>query len=316
MSILPSLVQTARTLEEAGCRLATPRKGSAWTTIRMGGVVGLVALAQDTDALKAAWRYLCRSGRPFAVLGGGSNVILPDQAPDLTLLINQSRGIHAGDAGELICQSGTPISTLLRHCILEGRPALGFMAGIPGTLGGALAVNAGAWGKSIGDCATNLTVIDQDGAQHDLPGSECGFGYRESCFRKQKTLICEVRLNAPAVPDAQAEIKTTLRRYISHRLAHHPPLWKQPSAGCFFTNPSREPGRGAGALLDQAGFRNRTWGELSLSDLHANFVINRGKGSRADLEQLLNEASAGVRDRFGIQLEREVILVEPDGTQR
>ena len=310
-----SLARTATALLEAGCRLDPRKEGSSWTTIRMGGAVGLVAVAPDLLSLQKAWLYLCRSGHPFSLLGGGSNVVLPDDAPELVLLINQSSHIQPDEAGGLVCQSGTPIPALLHRCLTDGREALDFMAGIPGTLGGALAVNAGAGGQSIGERVDTLTVLQADGVVQQIPGVACGFGYRQSRFRKHKTLICEARLNLPPSPDASPRMKETLRKYIAHRLTHHPVPWKHPSAGCFFTNPGRTPGQGAGSLLDQAGLKERSWGELSLSRLHANFVINRGRATRQDLNRLLAEATGDVQKRFGIHLEREVILVEPDGTQ-
>ena len=177
---------------------------------------------------------------------------------------------------------------------------LEFAAGIPGTIGGAVVGNAGTADKWIGDLVEKVEVLGEDGEIHQLPTSECQFGYRTSRFQKTKEIILRVVLKLKK--DSLQKIKQRIAENLSKR-ANQP---KEKSAGSIFKNPKEKP---AGWLIDQCGLKGIRIGDAQISPQHANFIVNLGKARAADVLKLISLARTEVRKKFGVELEEEIYLL-------
>ena len=189
------------------------------------------------------------------------------------------------------------------------------LAGIPGTLGGAIYMNAGAYGQEIGSCCTTVTTIDTEGNLRERPASECGFGYRQSAFQKEREIILAATFQ---LPTAAAEGKTVtdleaeLAECMAKRKASQP--LNMPNAGSTF----KRLGKGSaempqqiapGYYIEQTGLKGYRIGGAEVSTLHANFIVNAGGATAADIKELSEYVQQKVAEKFGIQLHREIILL-------
>jgi UDP-N-acetylmuramate dehydrogenase len=208
-------------------------------------------------------------------------------------------------------ESGVRNQQFLSWCVSKGAGGLEFLSGIPGTLGGAAAVNAGAFGRSMADVLLGADIIDAQGRVRAVDSGYFGFSYRDSRFKLGREILLSLRLRFS--PDAEAVIANKVRKNLEYRLARHP-SYRLASAGCFFKNPLlRGMKSSAGKIIEECGLKNMTAGGLSVAAEHGNFFLNRGNASFADLLRLEKEIKAAVAARTGVVLEREVIYVSEDG---
>ncbi len=281
------------------------------TTLRLGGPA-LAELLPETeeDALALPERLRRWGGRPF-VIGAGSNLLAQDGELGLTLIrprFCEGPEVTGEEDGRVLVRvgSGAPLPRLLRFCAAEGLSGLEGLAGIPGSVGGAVSMNAGSYGTETCRLLRSVRVL-VDGTVREVPETAIDYGYR-SC-----KLPFEGGSMPPLILSATFGLTRTQRNVITSLLRHN--FFKkkstQPvtawSAGCVFKNP---PGAAsAGKLLDEAGFRGRRLGGMAFSEMHANFLINEGKGSASAALALIDEAAEAVRRRFGIALKMEVRIV-------
>lgn len=287
-----------------------PIEGRRLTTIHIGGPLRQLLETDSAAELTETVIAHRRSQSPLLVLGCGSNVILPDHAEQLSVLRYTSQDIAPVDSRIIEVESGCSISRLMGWCVQNGRQGLEFLIGIPGSLGGALAVNAGAFGQSIGSRLVSADIIDERGTTSSWPAESFGFTYRNSLIKHSNVVIIRARIEAPEA--SRGEIEQTMREFIRYRLAHHPVT--APSAGCFFKNP--QPGKGgisAGQVIDQCGLKGLRQGDLQVSPQHANFIVNQGNADSGQVDALCRMIQKQVKDRTGLSLEREVICIGPDG---
>lgn len=294
------------------------------TTFRIGGKADYFVETTGALELAEAFEYAEAHHLPVRILGGGSNVIFPDAGFRGMIIWMRDGGVRV--SGErILCGAGVPLFDVVRAAALAGLAGIERLAGIPGSLGGAVRGNAGAFGTEIGDVIVSVKVLLQDtGMVREYKREECGFAYRTSIFKKKHNLIilsAEIKL----VPGAKDVLEKVIRDTIALRESKHPQDAK--CAGSFFINPivknkklqeefERDTGmapRGdklpAGWLIDHVGLRGKKIGGAMISDRHPNYLVNTGTATAEDVMMLASLAKTRVRDELGIRLREEVQYV-------
>lgn len=278
---------------------------SAHCSFRIGGPARLMCCPGTAEAAAALLRLLHESGAPFELMGNGTNLLVPDEGLDKVVVRlgeAMSEAISLGD-GHIRAGAGITLAKLAVFAANEGLSGLEFAHGIPGSLGGAVFMNAGAYGGEMKDVLESVEYADTDGVVRSVPASELGFSYRHSAFEGTKRLVtaATVRL-APKEPE---EIKARMRQLMEKRRASQP--LDVPSAGSTFKRPV---GGYAAALIDEAGLKGFAIGGAQVSEKHAGFVVNRGGASFEDVIRLMEHIKKTVYDRSGIMLEPEVRILK------
>ena len=296
------LAELKKRLEEGcpGLELREDEPMSRHTTFRIGGPAALMALPRTVGEAKAAVKAArALEVEPF-FLGNGSNLLAADGgypgfvvklAGDFDQIREVNRGLEAGSA--------VLLSRLSNALLGRGLTGLEFAGGIPGSVGGAVTMNAGAYGGEMAQVLESVTFLDEAGEVCTLPASECGFGYRHSIFSDRKCLILKARFHLdqgdPAAIRARMEELAAKRR-------EKQPL-EYPSAGSMFKRP---PGHFAAALIDQCGLKGLAVGGAQVSAKHAGFVVNRGGATCGDVLALVDQVKERVLAQTGVELEMEV----------
>lgn len=283
----------------AGVRRDEPM--SLHTSWGVGGPADYYLLPADSEELQEIIRFKHSSGLPLFVLGNGTNLLVRDGGiRGLVVQMGASFSYIRREENLLRAGSGTPMTALARAAAEEGLKGLGFAAGIPGTLGGALVMNAGAFGSYIGERVAGVTLILPGGEQSRLKPEEITFGYRQSNLGRLG-IIVEALLK---LEQGEREALTEeVEHFFAERRRRHPSL---PSAGSVFRNP---PGSPAGGLIEAAGGKGLTSGAAAVSEKHANFIVNRGGASARDIELLIERVREMVREKYGVELQTEVRIV-------
>ncbi|MCX7750120.1 MAG: UDP-N-acetylmuramate dehydrogenase [Candidatus Bipolaricaulota bacterium] len=259
------------------------------TTFRIGGRAAALYRPPTADALVEAVVRARSHGFPWLLLGGGSKVLVPDRGfPGLVLSTAELRSWREED-GVLVAGAGVPLSRVARWGGWK-------LAGIPGTVGGAVTMNAGTRYGSIGEQVLWVRALLPDGRVRTFAPVECGFAYRDSLFRRLRLPVLSVALR----PDRRGDLAPLLAER-----ARTQPL-DLPSAGCVFRNP---PGQSAGWLIDQAGLKGARIGDAVVSERHANFICNLGHARARDVLELVDLVQDRVVSRFGVRLRLELEVV-------
>jgi UDP-N-acetylmuramate dehydrogenase len=284
-----------------------------YTTYRIGGPA-TVLQPRSSEDVATAIRLAGRHGVPWFALGLGSNVLLPDEGMD-ALVIRLGKGLdrleQRDDRWSL--GAGLPAPLAARRTAAAGWAGLQVMVGVPGTVGGGVFMNAGCHGGQWSDVVREVLVVDAGGEFRTIPGSQIPFSYRRSGLRGVLVLEATVQLSAADPEELQAE----MNRLFEWRQQGTP--FNQPCCGSVFTNPAWPAGppaegpRTAGQLLEAAGLKGRRIGGAEVSPMHANYFVNTGSATAADVRALIREAQAAVSARFGVMLETEVKLIGTDG---
>ncbi len=270
------------------------------TSIRVGGPADLLVRPADPPDL-AVLLWNCASRRvPVLVLGGGANLLVADAGiRGVVVRLPIDFGEESADGERLVLSAGAPVSRLVQRALAAGLTGCEFAAGIPGTLGGAAAMNAGTRIGEMKDVVERLEVATPEGLRF-LPSAELGFAYR-TCRLPPGAVVTRVgvRLRRGDVAASRAMMDADRE----HRRRTQPLNW--PTWGSTFRNP---PGDHAGRLVEAAGLKGHREGNAMWSDLHANFVVNLGGATARDCLALIRLARQRVRERFGVELELEVRL--------
>jgi UDP-N-acetylmuramate dehydrogenase len=282
---------------------------SRHTTFRIGGPVDALVTVKTEQEIRNLVLWAGEKGYPFMILGAGSNLLVRDGGiRGLTLKLG-------GDfeAIQLLPQangSGATIKTgaavllrqLAKFAIEEGLAGLSFGLGIPGTVGGALRMNAGAWGGCMADSTNSIRVLSQRGELISLDRNQLRFSYRKLEMEEGATILSgQFKLLSR---DREA-LQQEAARMQKQRKSTQP--ISLPSAGSVFRNPVEE--RPAGELIDQAGMKGLRVGGAEVSTVHANFIVNRGKARASDVLTLMRQIREAILERFGLDLEPEVTIV-------
>ncbi len=280
---------------------------SRHTTFRIGGPVRLMALPGTEEEARTVLQTARElEAEPF-FLGNGSNLLVADEGYDgfVIKLAGALEGLRAvppeepGLGWRLEAGGALLLSRLSRAALEHGLTGLEFAQGIPGSVGGGVTMNAGAYGGEIGQVLVQVAALEKDGTERLVSGDDCGFGYRRSCFSGGDLLICRAVF---ALPEGDREEISARMEDFARRRKEKQPL-EYPSAGSMFKRP---PGHFAAALIDQCGLKGLTVGGAQVSEKHAGFVINRGDATCADVLALVELVRERVLARTGVELEMEV----------
>lgn len=274
------------------------------TTFRIGGAAKYFAVPKNEEEIMEAVDFAIVKDLPYYILGKGSNVLFPDEGYS-GVVIEIGAGMEKveriGDT-EIRAQAGASLSSLAAFAAREGLAGLEFAGGIPGTLGGAVTMNAGAYGGEIKDVIVSAKVMDEDGSVKVLSRDELELGYRTSIVQKKQLIVLEAEFSLQ--PGETEEIQNTMKELNAKRREKQP--LEYPSAGSTFKRPE---GYFAGKLIEDAGLRGYRVGDAQVSEKHCGFVVNRGKATCAEVLQLIDDVQKKVKEQFGVQLEPEVRII-------
>lgn len=272
------------------------------TTFRVGGPAD-VLVKPDETAL-AAILALCRQYHvSYSFIGNGSNLLVGDKGiRGVVIEMTDPMGNIEVDGTKITAQAGAMLSKIANTAASNGLGGMEFAAGIPGSVGGAVVMNAGAYGGEMKDIIEKVYVLDENGAQLELDRDALDLGYRHSCIPEKKYIVTKVVLEL--VPRNEAEIRSEMKE-LNEKRAEKQPL-QYPSAGSTFKRPE---GYFAGKLIMDAGLRGYQVGGAQVSEKHCGFVINKGDATAADICQLMRDVSDKVQAQFGVVLEPEVKMI-------
>lgn len=282
------------------------------TTFKVGGPADwLIDVTSETE-LRTALEIARGAGLPVTILGGGSNVLVSDAGVRGLVLRVRPMDVSQTAPDRVRADAGLTMNGLVRWTIGRGLAALEAWAGTPGTVGGAIYGNAHFGGRNIGDLVATVRVVSPQGDARTLPASEMEFGYDTSRLQRTREVLLWaeflVRQGDPAA------LRLISRESLAHRKMTQP--LQMPSAGCIFQNPDRardavpaDIPASAGALVDRAGLKGSRNGAAKVSDTHANFIVNEGGASAADIRALIERCKRGVRERFGVALREEIVYL-------
>ncbi|MFW6012777.1 MAG: UDP-N-acetylmuramate dehydrogenase [Candidatus Bipolaricaulota bacterium] len=277
---------------------------SPYTSWRVGGPADYFFQPENSTQLYQGLQFAIRNSIPWFILGRGSNVLFPEEGYRGLVIQMGSRysRLALSTTGHNVrVLSGLPVSKLARIESPSGTQPLSFLGGIPGSVGGAIVMNAGAVGKEISDFLVSIRYLDESGHVWEVGPNECGFDYRTSLFQDSTHIIMDAELRLPMT--GQGLSLTDLLKERSRKL----PLGL-PSAGCVFKNPD-EYELSAGELIDRAGCKGWRIGDAMVSEKHANFILNLGSARSRDILRLIDSVRERVYKQFGVALNREIQMV-------
>ncbi|HVW20542.1 MAG TPA: UDP-N-acetylmuramate dehydrogenase [Opitutaceae bacterium] len=277
------------------------------TTLRVGGAARVYAEPAGALELQAVLRAAARARVPVFMLGRGSNLIVPDAGVDgvvVSLAGAAWSGFEARPGGRIWVGAGLRLKNLCGLAARAGFAGCEFLEGIPGTVGGSLRMNAGAMGGWMFDLVEEVELMSLEGEIRTLRRAEMHVDYRHCA-----ELHHAVALGALLRPPAQAESAAIGRQLDVYRRKRQESQPREPSAGCIFKNP---PGNSAGRLIDESGLKGERVGDAEVSPVHANFIVNRGHATGAEVLELIRRVRARVRQAKGVELEPEVLLYGQD----
>jgi UDP-N-acetylmuramate dehydrogenase len=301
----------ARWADRLGERWRPAAPLAPFTTFRVGGPAEWLADIRSVDEFEAVARDASREGVSLSVLGGGSNVLVSDSGVTGVVVRLHLAAIEQLAPDRVRAEAGVTINGLVRWTIGRGLAALEAWAGTPGTVGGAIYGNAHWAGRNVGDLVAAARVVSRDGQVSTVEGSDLEFAYDTSRLKRTGELLvsADFRVSTGDPTTLRAEARASLR----YRKATQP--LAAASAGCVFQNPDAGEAmpagipRSAGALVDRAGLKGRRVGGARISDHHANFIVNDGGATAADIRTLIEMARTAVRERFGVALRDEIVYL-------
>jgi len=283
---------------------------SKHTSFAIGGPADILASPVDRDDLVMLLKEIRQQGAPYYILGSGTNLLVKDGGfRGVMISLKRMHAIRiereyrsiGGSYVAVQAEAGAPLTTLLAFSLEKGFTGLEFAAGIPGTIGGAICMNAGTGGGAIGDIIESVSLLSPEGTVVKKSREEMKFGYRTSSIPAGHLVLdASVILRR----DDAEKIKKKVKELIDTRKQRQP--WGLPNAGSMFKNPQEE---SAGRLIETAGLKGRTIGNAQVSDKHANFIVNTGKATAADVLQLMEIVKQAVLEVHGVRLEPEIKVI-------
>ncbi len=276
---------------------------AAHTTFRVGGPADCLVELENVQQLQNIQHYLHLVGIPYVILGNGSNVLVSDEGyRGVVLQVANRMNRITVEGNRIVAQAGALMSQVAKAALENGLTGMEFASGIPGTVGGGVVMNAGAYGGEMSQIVTSVTVVNGEGEIMELENESMEFGYRYSTIRNQPFTVTEVSFELK--PGEKDAIKATMDD-LSARRREKQPL-EYPSAGSTFKRPE---GHFAGELIMNAGLRGFQIGGAKVSDKHCGFVINAGNATAADIMALIREVQMCVKEKFHVDLEPEVVFL-------
>jgi UDP-N-acetylmuramate dehydrogenase len=275
-----------------------------YTSARIGGPADIFVTADDVAELARIAKLLWKQEMPFTILGGGSNVLVSDKGIRGVVVMNRSKAVrfHSGDQPSVTVESGVVFSNLANRCASKGFAGLEWAATVPGTIGGAVYGNAGAFG---GDVAGNLMWAEllTDTGREKFTVEQMDYGYRTSMLKRGevKAIVLSAELSLKNSTKEEATVK--IQQFSAHRKATQPP---GASMGSMFKNPN---GDYAGKLIEACGLKGTRIGNAEISPLHGNFFINHANTRAEDIRALVELVQKTVNEKQGVELELEIEFV-------
>lgn len=274
------------------------------TTFGIGGPADVYVEPAGADDLASVMAWVNKNRMPWFVLGDGANLLVADKGMRGVVIRMGKPFMNVGIDGERVTVgSGAKLDRLVTMTVEAGLAGIENIAGIPGTVGGAIVMNAGTYRGEIGDVIELVRVVTDEGEQLELMPDELDFRYRWSVFQADKSkIITEAALKLR--PGDKAELTAAAENIRARRNVNLPTNGR--SAGCMFKNPD---GHSAGRLIDQAGLKGSSIGDAVVADKHANFILNVGNAAAADVRTLAEQVREKVKGQFNIDLNYEVRIV-------
>ncbi|HEY9825533.1 MAG TPA: UDP-N-acetylmuramate dehydrogenase [Stenomitos sp.] len=292
-------------LPEGDCYLEADVSLAEFTTYRVGGAAQWYIAPQSLEQTQACLRWAHREGLPITVLGAGSNLLISDQGlPGLVISTRHLREqTFDQDTGLITVAAGKPLPRLCWQLAKQGWAGLEWAVGVPGTVGGAVVMNAGAHGASISDSFVKALVLSADGSLSTLSAADMEYSYRSSALQKTQSVVVQASfaLQPHQSPDAVYQLTES---HLNHRLGTQP--YDMPSCGSVFRNPQP---RTAGWLIEQSNLKGYQIGGAQVSEKHANFIVNRASAKAIDIYRLILHVQQTVETQWGLRLHPEVKIL-------
>ncbi len=298
------------------------------TSLKIGGPASFFFEAKNIDDFVKAVKLARELRINYFILGGGTNILINDEGIDGLVIKNSCAEIKA-EGNKIIAESGAKFVQVSDVAINNGLKGLEKIGNIPGTIGGAVWGNAGAYGVAIGDFVTKAKILTIDNEVKDVDKSYFNFSYRDSVLKHNQDLLLEVELEFKEKGSPE-ELKAIRKEERESRIKKQPQQCG--TAGCFFKNlqvkldqikdnqllldhfnERKQTDLAAGFLIDKAGLKSYKIGDAMVSDIHTNFLINTGNATAKDMMDLINLVIKKVHDKFGLKLEREVYFINQKG---
>lgn len=273
------------------------------TTFRIGGPADCLLEVENEEQLKKLCRYLGMTGVPFFVLGNGSNLLVNDTGyRGIILEIGQKMSSIIVEGNRIVAKAGATIAQVARAALEHALTGLEFAAGIPGTVGGGVVMNAGAYGGEMSQVVEQVNVVSSEGELLELNNETMEFGYRNSVIRKSSFIVTEVTF---CLAEGDKSVIKEKMEDLAARRREKQPL-EYPSAGSTFKRPE---GHYAGQLIMEAGLKGFQIGGARVSEKHCGFVVNTGNATAQDVYNIIKEVQRCVKERFRVELEPEVVFL-------
>ncbi len=287
-----------------GCKIIPECELSEYITFRFGGPCRALIFVNSAESAVELMKYMKQNGVKYGILGRGSNVMVPDAGFDgVVLLFGSSFAEITENGNELKCSAGASLSAACVRAQQLGLSGMERLFGIPGTVGGALYMNAGAYKREMKDVVVSAEYIDENCELHTIGIDDMDLSYRHSIFCDKNWVITSVTIKLEnGDPD---KIKATMTEYMDMRRTSQP--LEYPSAGSTFKRPD---GDYASRLIDVCGLRGFTCGGAMVSEKHAGFVINKGFATCADVLELCGKIQEIVKEKTGFKLELEPVILK------
>ncbi|MBP7865293.1 MAG: UDP-N-acetylmuramate dehydrogenase [Acidobacteria bacterium] len=282
-----------------------------YTTWKIGGPADVLLEPPDVNAFRETLRWALNEGLPVTVLGGGSNILVSDAGVEgaviLTTRLERLVPLDSDQTGRpgMEVEAGATMEAVCREAVRLGLAGLEVFHGLPGTVGGAVFMNARCWERSISERIESVRSLDDRGEWILRPASGCDFAYKQSIFQRTGEAVASVRLRLDPAPDREALERET-EGYRKRR--EDAGQYAFPNAGCVFKN-DRNAGRPSGRIIDGCGLRGYRTGPVEVYARHANFIVNRGGATAREVLDAIRLVEETVLARTGVRLEREIRLI-------
>ena len=289
---------------EIGCKAYKGEKLCNHISFKVGGPCPLLIEPKNEKQLTGILKLIKETQTPYTILGNGTNVLVLDEGLDKVVVKigDEMTSLSLEGDDVVCCSAGTKVVTLCKFALENSLSGLEFAYGIPGTCGGAVFMNAGAYGGEVKDVISEITYLTPDLELKTMPVEEAKLSYRHSIFKENGCIVVSAKFKMKKAP--KEEIKTAMNDYLSRRKDKQP--LEYPSAGSTFKRPE---GYFAGALIEQCGFKGKSLGGAQISDKHAGFLINKDNATAKDILDLINLTQETVKKETGVALEPEVIIL-------
>lgn len=272
-----------------------------YTSFRIGGPAKFLVLPDSAEEIVSCIKVCRESKIPFFIVGNGSNILVSDDGFDGAVIKTSQCSEFYFNNNKVYAQCGVSLARLARAALELSMSGLEFAAGIPGSLGGAIYMNAGAYGRSMQDVVREVEFISGNG--EICISEEHEFAYRSSRYQKNSVIITSARLEL--YPGSYDEIKSKMQELSEKRIKMQP--LNMPSAGSVFKRPD---GFFTGKLIEECGLKGYTIGGACVSEKHAGFIVNKGGASCCDVKELIEHIKSQVYEKFGVLLETEIKFLE------